>query len=299
MGMSRQKKMVCHDCGTIFNRKPQNRDKQVCWNCRSLRVTLVTDNAPPPGIPKAPDPGGLKLPRSSGGGGSITPQMLQQQRDRLKAVVRPPVQLPGSANSPIPRGVRILASQVRNPVLNAAGIELEFPWRARGARQDAYAYLVFPQLDLGHPLRAISSGSMNPDHSNFNERYRNLSADLPTRKGPRSAGVLQGIGYFEYGWKRPIQANAQWHCYRDGRRVAYTQLENRDINAFARNLRQGKLFSERMVIAETGEVFYTPDHYGTFFRYHPGTMQWYPYRSAGGAGGPIWDESFYEPPGGR
>ncbi|HEY4358075.1 MAG TPA: hypothetical protein VGN16_20170 [Acidobacteriaceae bacterium] len=303
--MPRQKKMICHDCGTIFNRKPQNGDKQICWNCKSLRVTLVTDGAPPtpptpttPTIPLAPDSSGLKMPafKPNVGGGGITPEMLLKQRGQLKKVVRPPVVLPGPVNSPIPKGVRVLAYEVKNPVIRANGIELELIWRPRGVNSDWYAYLVLPSVDLSPQLRAIASGATNPEHSNFNSRYNNLSYDLPTRKGPRAPAIFQGIRYFEYGWKRLVAPNAQWYAYRNGVRSPYSKRDNQDANAFLRNLRQSKLFTERLVIAETGEIFYTPDHYGSFYRYHPGTMDWYKYRSAGGATGPTWDESFYEEP---
>jgi len=298
--MARQKKMVCHDCGTVFNRKPQNGDKQVCWNCKSMRVTLVTDTAPPPTtptIPQAPDPSGLKLPQARPGlGGGITAEMLQMQRGLLKKVVRPPVVLPGPKDSAIARGVRMLAYQVRNPVVRGPGIELECIWRERGSAIDRYAYLTLPSVDLSYELGAIARGMINPEHSNFNSGYGNLSAALPTRKGPRNALIFQGISYYEYGWKRTIAPTAKWHGYYNGVKTAYSNQENGDVNAFLRNLRQGKVFCERLVIAETGEVFYTPDHYGSFFRYHPGTMEWYSYRSAGGGAGPQWDESFYEAP---
>lgn len=303
-----QKKIICHDCGTIFNRKPQNGDKQVCWNCQSTRVSLVTDKTPPPSapvttpstpsIPTAPDPSGLRLPSAPTGarGGAITPDMLLKQRGLLKKVVRPPVVLPGAKNTPIARGVRMLAHQVRNPVIRASNIELELIWRERGSTDDRYAYLAFASIDLSSQLGAIARGLMNPDHANFNTNYRNLSADLPTRKGPRMAPIFRGISYFEYGWKRTLAATAKWHNYRNGLKTAYSRQDNDDANAFVRNLRGGKIFCERLIIAETGEIFYTPDHYGSFYRYHPGTMDWYAYRSAGGAGGPMWDESFYEAP---
>jgi hypothetical protein len=299
--MPRQKKMICHDCGTVFNRKPQNGDKQICWNCKSMRVTLVTDDAPPlptVSIPVAPDPSGLRMPQVGPriGGGGITPEMLLKQRGLLKKVVRPPVVLPGAVNSPIPRGVRMLAYQVRNPIIRGTGIDLELIWRPRGGTSDWYAYLVLPSVDLSPQLNAIARGLINPEHDNFNSRYNNLSTDLPIRKGPRAAPIFQGIRYFEYGWKRNVDPNAKWHSIRNGIKSPYSVADNKDANAFLRNLRQSKVFTERLIIAETGEIFYTPDHYGSFFRYNPGTMDWYGYRSEGGNHGPEWDESFYEEP---
>lgn len=310
--MTRTKKMVCHDCGTIFNRKPQNGDKQVCWNCSSMKVTLVTEQGPPPSvgpgpqgpgmssapvIPKAPDPSGLKLPFGGAAkpGGAITPEMLLKQRGLLKKVVRPPVVLPGVANSQIARGVRLLAHAVRNPTLNCIGMELELVWREKGSKVDLYAYHTLPTVDLSNALSCIAQGLINPEHGNFNDHYGNASRHLPTRKGPRNATVLQGISYYEYGWKRIMPAGTKWHGYNNNVKVNYGPQDNSAINSFLKNLRQSKVFCERLVIAETGEVFYTPDHYGTFFRYHPGTKQWYRYRAAG-AGGPTWDESFYDEP---
>lgn len=297
--MPRQKKMICHDCGTVFNRKPQNGDKQICWNCTSMKVTLVTDvTAPPPSIPDAPDAKGLKMPKAAphAGSGGITADMLQKQRGLLKKVERPKITLPGLPNSPIPRGVRTLAHLVKNPILRATGIELELIWRTRGSNADRYAYLPQSQVDLTAALRNIASGYMNPQHGNFNSTYRNLSTDLPIRKGPRAAPIFEGISYFEYGWKTPVHPAAKWSAYKNGVKSSYTAAENNDVNAFLRNLRQSQLFCERLIVAETGEIFYTPDHYGTFFRYHPGSMLWYSYKSEGGASGPQWDESFYEEP---
>ncbi|MCA9525363.1 MAG: hypothetical protein KC549_03585 [Myxococcales bacterium] len=296
--MPKVKKMVCHDCNNIFNRKPKNGPNQVCWKCQSTRVTLVTDKAPPvevSTIPQAPDPSGLRMPKPSPstGGGGITPELLRQQRDRLKAVVHEPVVLPGAANTPIARGVRALAHAVKNPIVE--NVEYEFIWRPRGGRNDLYAYLQKNRVDLSGPLGNIARGLMNPGHANFNDIYRNNSFDLPIRKGPRNANVLQGITYFEYGWKTRL-GNENWSGYNNGRRSPYSRQDNDDCNAFLRNVRQGQIFSERLVIAETGEIFYTPDHYTTFFRYHPGTRAWYQYQSAGGSAGPAWDESFYDEP---
>jgi hypothetical protein len=138
---------------------------------------------------------------------------------------------------------------------------------------------------------------MNPEHSNFNSRYNNFSAALPIRKGPREVRFFQGLRYFEYGWKSAVAPNSKWTSINNlGTRTPYSNSDNGDVNAFVRNLRQGQLFCQRIIIAETGEIFYTPDHYGSFFRYNPGTMDWYRYRSDGGTGGPTWDESFYEGP---
>ena len=296
--MPRPKKLICHDCGTIFNRKPANGDKQVCWNCRSMSVTLVTDTVtPPPAVPQAPDPSGLKMPvitpRTSGG--AITPELLLRQRALLKKVVRPPVVLPGATRSVIAKGVRVLAHQVRNPIIRSNEVEAELVWKERGSTFDSYAYLPLAPVDLARQLNDIASGKISADHTNANTEYRNYSRHLPTRKGPREADIFRGIKYFEYGWKRVISSNSAWYSYNNNVRSAYSRQSNQNVNAFVRNLRQGRIFSERLIIAETGEIFYTPDHYGTFFRYHPGTMDWYRYRSAGSTG-PTWDESFYEEP---
>lgn len=307
--MARTKKMICHDCGTIFNRKPQNGVNQICWNCQSTSVALVTDkgapppNKPggapqPPGIPQAPSAAGLKMPAFTGkpGGGAITPEMLLKAKGQLKKVVRPPIVLPGGAVTPIPKGVRMLAHLIKNPIVSAPGMELGAIWKPRGSRDEFHAYTPVTTIDVSAPLRNIAMGIPDPDHAHANSSYMNRSLHLPTRKGPRGPLPMQGISYFEYGWKRPIHGGALWYGYQNGGRYAYSPEDNQAVQSFLRNLRQGKIFSERLVIAETGEVFYTPDHYATFYRYHPGTMAWYQYRSASGAAGPIWDESFYDEP---
>lgn len=311
--MARTKKMSCHDCGTIFNRKPQNGNNQICWNCSSLRVTLVTDKAPPPTgakpslptpslqqgsgvIPKAPSAAGLKMPvfDPKKVGGAITAELLQQAKNKLKKVVYPPVQLPGVKNSPIPRGVRLLAHAVKNDVVTAPGIEMELIWRERGSTVDRHAFMTVPSVDVSWALGNIARGVMDDGHYNYNSHYQNRSADLPTRQGPREVNVLRGIDYFEYGWKRFVTPHNNWYDWRNFRKVPYSRADCDAINGYLRNVKQGKIFSERLVIAVTGEVFYTPDHYYSFFRYHPGTRTWYRYRSAGGAAGPQWDESFYD-----
>jgi hypothetical protein len=297
--MARTKKMVCHDCNNIFNRKPSNGDRQVCWKCKSTRVTLVTSNSAPPEptIPQAPDPSGLTMPVFSGtsGGGAITPEMLLLQKSKLKHVTEEPVVLPGAKNSPIPYGVRVLAHAVKNAFIPKA--DLEVIWRERGSRTDRYAYLELTQRSVSGPLASIAKGLMNPEHGNFNDEYGNRGFELPTRKGPRNVSVLQGITYYEYGWKTTIDTvSSRWSYYDNGARKAHGVQGNRDINDFVRNVRGGRVFCERLIIAETGEVFYSPDHYTTFFRYHPGTRAWYQYTSAGGSSGPTWDESFYDEP---
>lgn len=316
--MARGKKMSCHDCGKIFNRKPQNGSNQVCWNCGSKRVTLVTDKSPPPEGHKQgpgdgarpPIPGGgaakvtvpdIKIGIGKGGGlgghgvaQGITAAMLQQAKGKLKKVVFPPVELPGVKNSLIPRGVRLLAYAVKNDVVTAPGIEMELIWRERGSTVDRHAFMTVPTSDVSWALGNISRGIMDSSHANYNSTYRNRSADLPIRQGPRVVNLLKGIDYFEYGWKRFVNPHTNWYDWRNRRKVFYSKDDCAAINSYLRNVKQGKIFSERLVIAETGEIFYTPDHYYSFFRYHPGTRAWYRYSSAGGSAGPKWDESFYD-----
>ncbi len=291
------RKMVCHNCSTIFNRKPQNKDKQKCWKCGSERCTLVTSTEVPPPepvIPIAPDPSGLKMPvASSGGGGAITPQMLLDQKSKLKSVPVTPVQLPGLKNSPIPQGVRLLAFQVRNSTVQT--VEYEVVWRQRGSSDNRYAYCTKINRDLKFILTYIAEGRINPDHANFNDDYMNNGAELPIRKGPRDASVFTGIDYYEYGWKTPLGPGSKWFGYSNGLKSFYSNSDNAAVDSYIRNVKGGQIFSERLIFSETGEIFYTSDHYCSFFRYHPGTDAWYSYRSSGGSAGPDWDESFYEP----
>lgn len=302
--MARSKKMSCHDCGKVFNRKPQNGANQVCWNCGSKRVTLVTDKAPPPAgnqqgpgvisTPPIPSAAKVTVPDVKIGGHGITAAMLQQAKSKLKKVVFPPVVLPGVANSPIPRGVRLLAHGVKNDIVTAPGIEMEVIWRERGSTVDRHAFMTVPTADVSWALGNITRGIMDSTHANYNSTYRNRSADLPIRQGPREVNVLRGIDYFEYGWKRSVTPHNNWYDWRNRRKVPYSRDDCTAINGYLRNVKQGKIFSERLVIADTGEIFYTPDHYYSFFRYHPGTRAWYRYSSAGGGAGPQWDESFYD-----
>ncbi len=293
-------KLVCHDCNAIFNRRNnRNQVRTTCVECNSSRITPVTTTKPPPShtqqgnIPAPPDPSGLPPPRPTPQlrGGAITPELLVQARKRLTKVVRPPVVLPGPSVTAIARGIRVLAHEVKNTVVG--DVYVRDMWRRPGEQRAGYIYTRFVARDVGDRLREIASGVANSYHQNYNDEYRNRGAELPLDKGNRTT-FLSNITYYEYGWKTRLPYNARW-VRRNGRLLeALSQQENNAVNSVIQRNRGGETFSERLIIAETGEVFYTPDHYENFYRYHPGTRAWYWYRSAGGHGGPLWDESFYD-----
>lgn len=317
--MARVKKMVCHDCRNIFNRKPANGDRQVCWSCQSTRVTSLNDpvvpppNAPAaagmaarPSIPKPPPmPAAAAAPaRPPVAGGGLTAEMLKAGRAALKTVVPVPKPLPGPAVSNIPLGVRMLVNDVKAPIIytnndplktgvvNMGVIEFQFIWRDAGNKKK-FAYAMLPAIDLRAQLRNIAAGSINPIHDNFNSMFENRDRDLPQWRKVSAATPKIKVDYREYGWRRNMLPATQWAYYDNGQRKLYDPAMNTIVNDYLSKNFGGQVFCERLVIAETGEIFYTADHYASFFRYHPGTMQWHLYRSAAWDSDPAWDESYY------
>lgn len=307
-------KLVCLDCNAIFNRRNnRNQVRTQCINCGSANIAAVTGGSagvtPPSGsgtatqggggsgasaIPTAPPlpPArpGASPPPSAGGG--ITPQALAEARRGLRRMVRPPVVLPGAAHSPIPRGVRVLAHGVRNTEVGWVTVCTEWSATRNGPRELIYARV---NRDLAPQLAGIAAGIVNPGHANANTRHGNAEAHMPTRRGNRRVR-LPVVRYYEYGWRTLMHPGTQWQRQdANGMLRNIPARENSSINFVVQRFRGGETFSERLLIAETGEVFYTPDHYETFYRYHPGTQQWYRYEFQGSwATGPGWDESFYD-----
>ena len=270
-------KSVCHDCNTIFNRRNnRNQVRTTCIQCNSSRITPVTTTGQPP--PKT-QPVNIPIPQPRGG--AVTPELLIQARMQLKKVIRPPIVLPGLA-----------MYEVKNTVVG--DVYVRDMWRRPWERQAGYIYTWFAARDVGVPLQKIASGLANSCHRNYNEEYRNLGAELPLNKGNRTT-FLTNIAYYEYGWKTRLPGNACWFRPNGSLMQPLTPHENSLVNAYIHRFKGGETFSERLIIAETGEVFYTPDHYENFYRYHPMTRAWYWYRSRRGRRAtPLWDESFYD-----
>jgi len=309
--MARPKpKFVCNSCNTIFNKKP-GVDQQKCWNCGSTDTqpaakTGGTPSTPPPQqpavtqptgpvIPKAPPPPAFKPGPPATGGGGITAAALQLQKTKLKKVVRANKPLPGPAASAIPRGIRVIANEVRGTLLmnvrvGALSNMKEFP---------GYFFQAPRPVDVGRELGLIASGSVNPAHGNFNTEYRNRGMELPTGKkyrGPRHPLTGTRIAYFEYGWNRTLSPGATW--YQETASNQFTAADRRCQNALNGywQARGNQVNVDRLIVAETGEVFYTSDHYLSFFRYSPKFLSWHAYISAEkfDGTGADWDESFYD-----
>jgi hypothetical protein len=301
MPRPRTKLFVCTDCRVPFRAK----SALPCPNCGSAKTERVlgkldttpdepeptpvpapTAQAPvPPVIPNAPAPPVMKAhaaqPNTRGG---ITPEMLKGVR--LNHVVRQAKPLPGPAQSPIPLGVRVLANSVKNPRLARVRLGRPFP------KTGPMYYL--PDLlnkSLENELRAIASGSVNPAHGHFNTQYYNNSRDLPTRNNPFDRVRAK---YYEYGWLTTVPANLQKEWRTAAGLPAPQHIRNTLGNFVAQD--GGKVNLERLLFAETGEIFYTPDHYLTFFRYSPILMEWTQYLAPEkryGTSEPDWDASIY------
>ncbi len=301
-------KALCLDCDTIFNRKG-NSEEQTCWNCGSTNYERLSRSgkrlspptggttSPPvtPGIPKPPAPPPLFKTKTIVGGGAITPEMLLNAKAGLKKVVRQNPPLPGPKDSAIPRGIRVLANMVKSTLILGAR------WGIRSTMNEYPGYFFTePQIiDLKGPLHSIAKGSVNPDHGNFNTDFHNMGRELPSglfktynRRHPFRGSKIY---YLEYGWKRTIVTTKPW--YQEARTGAFVQVPKatqRALEGWMR-VRGNQINSDRLILAETGEVIYTPDHYITFYRYSMSFLSWYRYESAEKlhGKGAEWDESFY------
>ena len=304
--------MVCLDCNRIFNRKRGGR-LQDCPDCRSVNTqragsTVVSEDPPTPatkqatGTPPRPPKMPLSTPGARAtGGGAITAEMLQLQKTRLNKVVKIHKR-PGGlspSGSQTAWGIRVVACQVEGTLIHGARWCAQISTRSVN---DTFYSAPIP-VNLSLPLRKISEGAVNNTHGNFNTPYFNRSAHLPSGQqvkiNRRGAEYLAGprIQYLEYGWGVTVAARSHWYKKRGAQWVGATDQEKREIEYYlGAPFRRYSLNCQRLVIAETGEVFYTPDHYETFYRYSPMSKNWHQYRSAevDSGRGARWDNSFYD-----
>ena len=151
-----------------------------------------------------------------------------------------------------------------------------------------------PNHSVAFELSAIAKGWSNNSHDNFNTQYRNRGGEMPSRNNPFDR--VRAV-YYEYGWLTTIP-KGNWKSWMraDGRR-APRSVQDR-LGGFLET-DGGKMNTERLIFSATGEIFYTPDHYLTFWRYSPKFMLWSLYESPEsryGADEPEWDASFYYDP---
>lgn len=281
---NRKKRYICLACRIPFMGKANT----LCPNCNSkdterllgkldtsieepdteVDATPVSKPETGPKIPTPPPmPPTFTSKPSVPGGGGITAEMLRGVK--LKKVVRQGKPLPGPKNSPIPFGVRVVANAVLNPDVNS--VRLGRPWPSTGPMYYLPRYLT---KSLAGPLRAIASGSVNVDHDNFNTRYRNRGGEMPSRPTPWSRS---GVAYYEYGWLTEIPKTNWYKWYNVAGKLAFESVCNRLGGFLSED--GGKVNLERIIIAATGEIFYTPDHYLTFYRYSPKIFEWTRYVS--------------------
>jgi hypothetical protein len=205
---------------------------------------------------------------------------------KLKKMVRPAKPLPGPVNSSIPLGVRVLANAVQNP--RVTNVRLGRPWPKTGPMYYLPTAATWP---LAAELLAIASGKTNAAHDNFNTAYYNHSRELPTMNNPFQRA---NVAYYEYGWWTIVPQNL-WYSWKTAAGQPAPQNVSKRLGDFLRD-DGGKTNLERIIIAGTGEVFYTPDHYVTFYRYSGKLMDWSLYRSPEsryGTSEPDWDASIY------
>ena len=300
---------VCKACQNTWKSRPNKSGKKQCPKCQSgdterlipssvlqVEVADVTITKTPVVVKSViPDPPTtpLTLPASKAVAGkstAITPDVLLAAKAKLKPLppkVVAPVALPGiaSGKSAITDGIRIIASKVQNGNVGTVRLKRQGPSWDKSGR---YYCLNYPNRNIAFAFKAIAEGKVNADHHNFNTRYWNAGSHLPSRSTPFS-GPRGSVAYFEYGWKtNPPHRN--W-CLEDGKPAP------KDIvNALDKFLdADGNFDIERVMIDQTGEVFYTPDHYYTFFRYHFGMSMWSPYFCHENfQGTPDWDVSVYQ-----
>jgi hypothetical protein len=300
-------KFVCNDCNTVFNRKP-NVQQQTCWNCGSTNTQPAAKKdtesqgaepkvvAATPTIPTPPVPPKFNAPKVVAKGVGITPDVLAAQRKKLKSYKRPPVTIPGPKASDIPRGIRAIAATVKattimNVRLGVLSKMKEFP---------GFFYQAPAIEDVSRELGYIAEGKVNRAHANFNTEYRNLGMELPTGlkfRGPRHPLEGEETYYIEYGWQQMINPGANWYEQGTGGFTQVSKACQKALEGYWK-ARGSTVNVHRLIVAETGEVFYTADHYLSFFRYSHRFLAWYAYTSDEKyrGRGAEWDESFYNDP---
>lgn len=292
MPRARPKQRVCLDCNTLFKGRP----KTPCPSCGTTHNELVLGTQisgpeePDDGVddipvaPTAPPMPNRVAPVTAGGG--ITPAMLLQGRAALKKTppkARKP--LPGEPNSAIPRGVRVIANEIEGSCVEHVVFRRPCP----GA-QGLFSLPPIPLYNLRNLLNNIASGRENPGHGNFNSIYQNRGGELPWRSNPLQQ---QGIRYYEYGWAELVPQNL-WKSWLgpDGRAAPKPQVDR--LSGFLAT-DGGRLNTPRLIFSESGEVFFTPDHYLVFFRYSPLLKLWTKYLSPSFRyGSDEWDASVYQ-----
>jgi len=208
--------------------------------------------------------------------------MLLAARSKLKKIPLKP--LPGGNLSAIPKGIRVIANEIKGTTL----FNVRYARPCPGA--NGIFYLPPVPLDLRGALNCIASGIVNLAHNNFNTQYRNAGGEMPWRSNPfETAGIL----YYEYGWAQVV-APTLYRSWKNPNGTPAPKFVQDRLSGFLQQ-DNGKLNTTRLIIAESGETFFTPDHYRTFFRYAPALLQWTPYLS------PIarydwdeWDASIYQ-----
>lgn len=302
MPKSHKRARVCLECNALF--KALARDP--CPKCGSQTTERVTGSkeseaGPPPSIsvpttvptstipvaPPLPAIGPKPVPVKAGG--AITASALLAAKNNLKKVPARPV--PGKARlaSQVPWGVRVLLNNLAATHFTTVEARLgrEFP------KNGPMYYLPVFIIDLKPILLYVAEGNhLNANHGHFNMSYGNDGGwgPLPFRPNPLAA---QSVRYFEYGWAQSVNRTlwASWRTQTG--QLAGAAINNRLSGFLAAD--GGKLNVTRLVVAETGEVFFTPDHYRTFLRYSFGLKRWTPYMSMDFRTGEDadWDASAY------
>ena len=244
-----------------------------------------------PTPPKAPPLPVFKGP--TGGGGGITAEALLKAKAGLKQVgdkpftppKKPQKVLPGAKASAVPLGVRVIVNAVGNPFV--PGVKIARPCPGFGAQ---LFYQPAVNYNLGFVMQKIAEGAINTKHGNYNTRYRNRGGELPEASNPMDR---YGIDYFEYGWLDTI-AKPQWANWGTGAGMRAPKAVCERLSGFLET-DNGQIDVSRLIVADSGEIFYTPDHYNTFFRYSQVTGMWTQYLSPFARyGDDAWDELVYE-----
>ncbi len=293
MPKNRPKARVCLGCKKVFKGRPGS----VCPGCGQVGSELVTGkkdspaDGPPPG-PKPPVMPPAPNVNVTAGGGGVTADALKRAKLGLKQVgpqkfsppPRPPKPLPGPTQSSIPLGVRVLLNSVGKSTISNVRLARQCP----GFR--GYFHLPPRAMNLATVFHNIASGLVNNSHANYNTSYLNRGGELPEASNPLNR---YRIDYFEYGWTDLIPG-PDWKRWRNSNGAdAPTAVQNR-LSGFLQ-ADNGRLNASRLIVSETGELFYTPDHYVTFFRYNRLIDEWTQYLSPWARyGSEHWDESVYE-----
>jgi hypothetical protein len=226
------------------------------------------------------------------------PKMLSA-RGENEAWDKATAKLPVRTDPAVADIVRCIANNVK--IKSFPNVRLGFPLYFPYRKADEMVYLPGRYtIDLSLPLDEMAKGKCRPtEHARANTSWGNVNNDLPSKIG----GMR--VNYLEFGWKFPVPASKfvsrgpkhapkQVLLVEKASGAAYDDMG--DLNFVAKRVREEASVIDpglRFVVSDCGHLFFTHDHYRTFFLYDPTADdekgKWKPYKERKNAGASWYD----------